>query len=85
MAFNIKDERIVERARFIADRTGESITDAIGTAIEERARRLERDDERRRARVMRLIAESAEMIRASGREIPDIDEYLYDSETGLPK
>jgi antitoxin VapB len=82
MAFNIKDEATVERARRIAARTGETMSEAIATAVAEREARLEREDDARRDRVMRIIERCA----AHGAaDIPDHGEFLYDSETGLPR
>lgn len=82
MAFNIKDEATVDRARRIASRTGETISDAIATALAEREARLERQDEARLERVRRLIARCAAHGAAA---IPDHGEFLYDHETGLPR
>lgn len=83
MAFNIKDEAIVEQARQLASRTGESMTEAIGRAIAERSERISDDREIRRAQVMRLLDRCAE--RLKDKPLIDHDELLYDADTGLPK
>jgi antitoxin VapB len=83
MAFNIKDEATVERARRIAARTGETMSEAIATAVAERDQRLSDDRDERRARVMKLIERCGE--RLAGRPPIDHDALLYDPKTGLPR
>lgn len=83
MAFNIKDEELVEEVRRLANRTGESMSEAIARSVRERAARIERDDDARRARVMRVVRRC--QARAAGKTAPDIDSMLYDAKTGLPR
>ena len=83
MAFNIKDEAIVEQARRLAARTGESMTEAIGRAIAERSERLADDRAERRARVMKLLDRCGE--RLAGLPPVDHAALLYDPQTGLPR
>ena len=85
MALNIKDERTDKLARQLSDLTGETITTAVATALEERVARLER----RRSRE-RLLADvraiSARFRQRLGEPMTSVDhaELLYD-EAGLPK
>lgn len=85
MALNIKDERADKLARRLADLTGETITSAVATALQERVARLEkrRSDERLLADV-RAIA--ARFRRHVDQPVSAVDhgELLYD-EAGLPK
>ena len=85
MALNIKDERTDKLARQLSDLTGETITTAVATALEERVARLER----RRSRE-RLLADvraiSARFRQRLGEPMTSVDHaaLLYD-EAGLPK
>ena len=83
MAFNIKDERVIEAARSIAAQTGESLSEAIARSIDERAARLASEPDERRARVMRLVDQCRDII--GDRPLPDHGELLYDPNTGLPR
>lgn len=83
MAFNIKDEQTVERARRIAARTGESITEAIATAVAEREARLTEDHAGRRDRILQLLDRCGARLKDVQRI--DHDALLYDPETGLPR
>ena len=82
MALNIRDEKTDSLAREVAGVTGESLTDAIGTALRERLERLQREGayERRKARIDELTTK----IRANLLRPVLVDEDLYD-EAGLPK
>ena len=82
MALNIRDEKTDSLAREVAEMTGESLTDAIGTALRERLERLQREGayERRKARIDELTTK----IRANLLRPVLVDEDLYD-EAGLPK
>ena len=83
MAFNIKDEQVVEEVRRLAARTGESMTEAIARSVRERTERLGDERAARRARVMRLIEQGREIL--GDEPLPDHGELLYDPETGLPR
>lgn len=83
MAFNIKDEATVERARRIAARTGETMGEAIATAVAEREARLADDRTERRARIMKLLDRCGE--RLKDKPSIDHDALLYDPATGLPR
>lgn len=85
MSLNIKDRRTDELARRLASLTGQSITEAVRNAIEER---LEREERKRNAEA--LSAELLEIGRrcaeAMGGTAHSLDhgDFLYD-EIGLPK
>ena len=84
MALNIKDPRTDGLARRLAATTGETLTQAIASALEERLARVGHADprERKRAELAR-IAERAAMLPVlddrSSDEILDYDEH------GLPR
>lgn len=85
MALKIKDERAVILARRLAGMTGETITSAVATALEERLARIEkrRADE---GLLDDVRAISAKFRRHVNQPISAVDhgELLYD-EAGLPK
>ncbi|HUK60810.1 MAG TPA: type II toxin-antitoxin system VapB family antitoxin [Stellaceae bacterium] len=86
MSLNIKNEEADRLARELADLTGESVTAAVTEALRERLAR-ERRQRRREGMSERLLAIGAEV--AARLKEPwksmDIDEFLYDEKTGLPK
>jgi antitoxin VapB len=86
-ALNIKNDETYSLARRLADETGESLTEAVTTAVRERLARLELgegEDVEARLAAGRAIAQ--DMSRRWGPYDPDIDPtaFLYDEETGLP-
>ena len=85
---NIKRPETYELAKKLAARTGESLTDAVTTALRERLARL---DEVRKADVAARIAAVQELSRAYRAHIhgpiptlKELDDEMYD-EYGLPK
>lgn len=90
MPLNIKNEQVSTLAHRLAKATGESITDAVGKAIEERLTHVERRTQRKglAERAMEIGRECAEIASKTpeGREwlVKDFDAELYD-ERGLPK
>jgi antitoxin VapB len=79
---NIKDPRTHQLAKELAKRTGESMTQAVTKAIEERLGRTESQE----ARVDRLMAigrRCAGNLEEPNKSI-DHGDFLYD-EQGLPK
>jgi len=83
MALSIKDPQTERLARALAERTGESITNATRIALEERLRRLGSDT--RRAALLEDLAASRR--RWSALPVLDTrsdDEILGYDETGLP-
>jgi antitoxin VapB len=83
MAFNIKNEATVERARVIAERTGLSMAAVIDEAVAEHARRVEATDEERIARILKRANRIAARLSPEVLAI-DHGELLYD-DRGLPK
>ncbi len=86
MAINIKNERVSKLAVELADKTGESITDAVGIAIQEKLDRLANAGGRKGiADKMRAI--SQEIAARAPRKWSkwDWERELYDDQTGLPR
>jgi antitoxin VapB len=87
-ALNIKNEETYALARQLADETGESLTEAVTTAVRERLMRLRLaetpEQQQERHRIGWEIAQ--DMARRLGPYDPDVDPtaFLYDEETGLP-
>jgi antitoxin VapB len=84
MSLNIKNPRAHRLAQEVAALTGESLAQAVTTALEERKARLEKD-----ARFERAWAIAAGMAKRMNAQ-PDGAKFLeaedlYDDETGLPK
>ncbi len=83
MALNIKSDETDRLARHLADLTGESLTEAITRALQERLTRLEGRQRRRglRDEVRRMQARLATLPRLDDRSD---DEILGYDERGLP-
>jgi antitoxin VapB len=85
MALNIKNERVSQLAQELANVSGESLTDAVGHAIEAQLAQLHRNVSRH-GLAERLIA----IGRKCASQAPDdwrtrdFDDELYD-EHGMPK
>jgi antitoxin VapB len=84
MALNIKDARTDQLAREVAKQAGESLTEAIRVALEERLQRL---SGRRRAATRR---EKLEEILSRVDKLPRVDERSEDEilgydENGIPR
>jgi len=83
MGLNIKNPKAHKLAQEISALTGESMTQAVTTALEERKAKLEKE-----SRFERAWAISGEMARRlnapGGPKMMEIED-LYDEETGLPK
>ena len=87
-SLNIKNGETYALARELAEETGESLTEAVTTAVRERLALLKlrgSDDVEERGRVGWAIA--TDMAARWGPYDPDVDPtaFLYDEETGLPK
>ena len=83
MALNIKDPRTERSVRELAAATGEGMTAAIRTAVEERLHRL------RRGRLGRSLRDELLSLGAHCASLPDVDsrpadEILGYDEHGLP-
>jgi antitoxin VapB len=81
MSLNIKDPETHRLAKELAEATGETMTEAVRIAVQERLRRVERA-----GMSERLLAIGAEMAARMSEQFrtDNPDEWLYD-EDGLPK
>jgi antitoxin VapB len=85
-SLNIKSDEAHRLAKELAELTGESLTEAVTTAIRERVARERNTPERIRARTEAVLAigrDVAERLGPEWREM-DVDAWLYD-ENGLPR
>jgi antitoxin VapB len=86
MSINIKNERVSKLAIALAEQTGESITDAVGNAIEEKLQRITKKKSREGlADKMRAIADDIASRTTDEWRNWDWEADLYDEQTGLPK
>jgi antitoxin VapB len=86
MSLNIKNPEAHALATRLAQKTGETLTDAVTTALRERLERLERAggfDEQRYQALKTLVKDSRDLWQESLLTI-DHGDLLYD-ERGLPK
>lgn len=82
VALNIKNEDTVAAARELAALTGESLTQAIDTAVRERLDALHGADDARRALLRTLLTQMQD---AWGpHDGSDPTAFLYNEQTGLP-
>ncbi|KGN37370.1 type II toxin-antitoxin system VapB family antitoxin [Knoellia subterranea] len=87
MALNIKNERVVTLARDVAERTGQTQTGAIESALERYLADLVREAERdtKRRRIDTLLKEIDATRIEGGPTVAEIMDEMYDPETGLPR
>jgi antitoxin VapB len=83
MSLNIKNPKTTKLARELADLTGESVTEAVTIAVEERLTRVRHGREGLAERLMQIGREAAPHFEPSFKS-EDIADMLYD-EDGLPK
>ncbi|SMC64945.1 type II toxin-antitoxin system VapB family antitoxin [Janibacter indicus] len=86
MGLNIKNQRVHDLAREVAQRTGTTQTSAIEEALQRRleALRAADDDDARRRRLLRLMDEiESDTTDADRARTAQIQEELYD-DRGLP-
>jgi antitoxin VapB len=83
MSLNIKNPKAHKLAQEVAKLAGESMAQAVTTALEERKARLEKES--RFDRAWALANKMAERLNAPGGPKMMEIEDLYDEETGLPK
>jgi hypothetical protein len=79
------DAALAEAAERLASITGEEPGAAIAIAVAERIARLENDRQQRIERLRRLGLHCAENLTGPPITSADIDTYLYDPHTGLPR
>jgi antitoxin VapB len=82
MSLNIKSDKAHRLATALAKRTGESLTDVVTKALEEKLARIEKDN--RFERLQALVEDCARRINGPGPKMMEIED-LYDEESGLPK
>lgn len=85
MSMNIKSQEAHDLARELAALTGETVTQAVTTALRDRLRQVRREQDKE-ARLQRMREISQRMAARMTPEFRDLDvnEFLYD-ERGLPK
>jgi len=83
MSLNIKNPRAHKLAQEVAALTGESLSQAVTTALEERKANLEKQS--RFERAWAIAEDCARRLNAPGGPKMLEIEDLYDEETGLPK
>lgn len=81
-ALNIKNAQAVKLAQELARETGETLTEAVLKALQERLERVGRTD--RLARMREISDEMSRRFKEPWKSV-DHGDLLYDSETGLPK
>ena len=86
MSLNVKNEEAHKLAAQIAKQTGETMTEAVTQALRERAERLQskKFDQKKFDAIMRIAEDFASRMSPEFKDL-DIDDLLYDRETGLPK
>ena len=83
MAVIIKDREADRLIRQLADRTGESITDAVKKAVGERLERIPLSDSEIAARKRRLMTRLAEFDKTPTADNRSADEIIGYNERGL--
>jgi antitoxin VapB len=83
---NIKNPRAHELAVEVAARTGESLTDAVIHALEERLERTPKPLKKKASmeEILALLEEMRSHLPPEFFEEEDPSAFLYDPETGLP-
>jgi antitoxin VapB len=86
MSLNIKNPEAHALATRLAQKTGETLTDAVTTALRERLERLERagDFDEESYRKLKALVEGSRHLWSEALLSVDHGELLYD-ELGLPK
>jgi antitoxin VapB len=84
-SLNIKSEEIHRKAQELAKLTGESVTAAVGVAIQERLERKKSNSKAGLAKWLDEITHETASLMNDGRTSKELFDELYDPETGLPK
>lgn len=84
---NIKDEALIAEAKELAALLGTSATGAVREAVRERLARERRaqEVERKTAEMLEFAREFATHLRSPPLTQAEMDDMLYDPETGLPR
>jgi antitoxin VapB len=83
-SLNIKNERVYQQAHELAKLTGESITTAVGLAIQERLERRKPNPKAGLAEWLMQVSRETSALMNDGRTSKELMDELYDPETGLP-
>ena len=83
MGLNIKNEKTHRLAKSLAEETGESVTQAVTVAVQERLARV-REKRKRKNLAAELMAIGERFAKRMKGPPINHDEFLYD-ERGLPK
>ena len=86
MTLNIKNPHTHELARELAELTGETMTEAVTTAVRERLQRVRQAGAHTRVRAEALLAIGRDVAQRLPEHVRDLDhsDLLYD-ERGLPR
>ncbi len=86
MALNIKNEEVHRLVEELARKTGESQTQAVKHAVEEKLQRITSDRDRKLERLLQIAHECAAQWKEPYKSmtLEQLDDLLYD-EMGLPK
>ena len=84
-SLNIKNEEIFRKAHELAKLTGQSVTGAVGAAIDERLEREQQKSKRQnRLEWLLQLSKETSALMNDGRTSKELMDELYDPETGLP-
>ena len=84
-SLNIKDHEIHHKAKELAQLTRQSVTSAVGAAIEEKLERERtRHDKQNRLQWLLQVSKETAALLIDGRTSKELMDELYDPETGLP-
>ncbi len=84
-SLNIKNEEVHRKAHELAKLTGESVTTAVGVAIEQRLEREQQSHKRQnRLELLLQLSKETSALMNDGRTSKELMDELYDPETGLP-
>ena len=83
---NLKDDMLIAEARELAGLLGTTATGAVREAVHERLEREKRDRDvaRKTEAIMKFAREFSKHLRGPPMTQRDMDDLLYDPETGLP-
>jgi len=82
MSINIKNPETTRLIRELADLTGQGQTEAVTEAVKARIAEIRQTKGYGRyERIMAIARETGPLL----KDMPDIDSFLYDPETGLPR
>lgn len=84
-SLNIKNEEVHRKAHELAKLTGESVTTAVGLAIDQRLEREQKNSKKQgRLEWLLQLSKETSALMNDGRTSKELIDELYDPETGLP-